>query len=278
MLARIFSTLALWAVVALSVIFLKAYGFCLLIFLLSAFALAELCALFKKCGCEPLCGFAQASNFLILGVPVLMYALGMDFTASGSVVFALLIFALACASLKYPQGDFLTKRMLPTLLTIIFVPFFAQWLVLIALKFSFSEYSGIILAIWAIASAKFTDVGGYAVGMSFGRHKLSPNISPNKSWEGLLGGLISSAALSVLIVITLGKHLPDSFSVWKAALAALPIGLAGLMSDLFESMLKRRAGVKDSGALIPGIGGALDLADSMLLSAPIAYFILIFII
>ncbi len=274
MIKRIISTLLLWAIVFMAVFYGGSVAFCLLFLLLSALCLVELADMFERCGFKVLKVFSQVANFLILSTPIVLYYLGLDFTLSGLVIFGVCVFILVCMTLTSPFSDYFGKTIIPTILAILFVSFFAHWIILITLKFSMGGFTGVVFAIWAIASAKFTDVGGYAVGCVFGRHKLSPSISPNKSWEGLIGGLLSSMAVSVLIVWCLGKHLPDYFTPTCAALASIPLGLAGLVSDLFESVLKRRANVKDSGRIIPGIGGALDLADSMLLSAPLAFLIL----
>ena len=271
---RIFSTLALWAVLFLAIYYGGVYGFFVLILVLSMLSLREICALLRHCGFKPADIFVQTGGLLIICAPMAAHIAGCNVHAIGSATLGLLMVALGIWCLKRPFDSFIEKSVIPTFLALALVPFMLQWLVVIALKFSYSEYSGVLIALWAIAAAKFTDVGGYAVGSAFGRHALAPNISPNKSWEGFIGGLLSSMAVSILFVWGFGKMLPDSFGIWTAAFASVPIGAAGLFSDLLESVLKRRAGQKDSGAVIPGIGGALDLSDSMLLSAPVAYIIL----
>lgn len=113
-----------------------------------------------------------------------------------------------------------------------------------------------IFAVWA------ADVAAYAVGSSFGTRKIAPAISPGKTWEGTIAGFLA-AALVVLAVVA-----PGGFPVW-AVLAALMIGPAAFAGDLLESWLKRRAGVKDSGTLLPGHGGVLDRIDSLLAAGPL---------
>jgi phosphatidate cytidylyltransferase len=106
-------------------------------------------------------------------------------------------------------------------------------------------------------------VGAYAVGSVAGRRKIAPRISPGKTWEGTFGGF-GAAALAVLGVSALfGLGRPE------AAVAALAIGPLALAGDLLESLVKRRAGVKDSGTLFPGHGGMLDRIDSLLAAAPL---------
>lgn len=111
------------------------------------------------------------------------------------------------------------------------------------------------------------DSGAYFVGRKLGRRKMAPNVSPNKSMEGLAGGLVTG--LVVVIAISVFKlHLHGIILVAFIALSAVTI-MASVLGDLFESMLKRRAGVKDSGTILPGHGGVLDRIDSLLAATPI---------
>ncbi|SNB46391.1 phosphatidate cytidylyltransferase [Geobacter sp. DSM 9736] len=112
------------------------------------------------------------------------------------------------------------------------------------------------------------DTFAYYVGSSFGRHKLYPAVSPNKSIEGALGGVAGSLTGALICKATFFPEL----SVAAAVVAAILLGVLGQLGDLFESMLKRSFGVKDSGTIVPGHGGILDRLDSMLFAAPAAYF------
>ncbi len=113
-----------------------------------------------------------------------------------------------------------------------------------------------ILAVWA------ADVAAYIVGSSFGKRKIAPTLSPGKTWEGTLAGFVAAAGVVLLAMA------PTGIYVW-AVLAALTIGPVAFAGDLLESWLKRRAGVKDSGTLLPGHGGVLDRIDSLLAAAPL---------
>lgn len=115
------------------------------------------------------------------------------------------------------------------------------------------------------------DTMAFVVGSRFGRHKLAPAISPHKSWEGAAGGIASSTLVAVCAVPLLGLPLPWLLAALLGALG----GLAGLLGDLVESLLKRQIGIKDSGSLLPGHGGVLDRADSMLFSAPVLYYLIL---
>lgn len=114
------------------------------------------------------------------------------------------------------------------------------------------------------------DSAAYFVGRRWGRHKLSPYVSPKKSWEGAVAGFVTSVGVAVGLVPLLG--LPLSYP-WAAILGAI-VGVVGPVGDLAESLLKRQAGVKDSGTLIPGHGGMLDRADSLLFVVPVVYYFL----
>ena len=111
------------------------------------------------------------------------------------------------------------------------------------------------------------DSGAYFVGRLFGKHKLAPNVSPAKSIEGLIGGLLTTSII-VLLVAFLQLKLDTQSLVAFIGLSLLTV-LASVQGDLFESMVKRKAGIKDSGTILPGHGGVLDRIDSMLAAAPV---------
>ncbi|MFG0275775.1 MAG: phosphatidate cytidylyltransferase [Phycisphaerales bacterium] len=124
------------------------------------------------------------------------------------------------------------------------------------------------VVIGAVLLVKVCDIGAYFTGLSIGKRKLIPWLSPGKTWEGLVGGCVWAAVAGALLALAVGD--PSPVSPAQAALAGALLGLAGQGADLFESLLKRDAGVKDSGR-VPGFGGVLDLIDSPLLAAPVAY-------
>jgi len=121
----------------------------------------------------------------------------------------------------------------------------------------------------AITTVVLADVGGYVVGKLFGRHKLAPTISPGKTWQGLMGGLL----FQLLLIAALKISLPDT-DLFKLALLIIPVGLISVVGDLFESMIKRQRGVKDSSALLPGHGGVLDRLDGVMAAMPLFLVIL----
>jgi phosphatidate cytidylyltransferase len=133
--------------------------------------------------------------------------------------------------------------------------------------------TGQFYCLYLIAVTKFSDMGAYLTGSVIGRHPLIPHISPKKTWEGFFGAL----AFSLLASLGLFKLMPGHLSAlnWTHAIVlGLLLGVAAVIGDLAESIVKRSTGVKDSGGLLPGIGGALDLIDSLLFTAPLLYFYL----
>jgi len=132
---------------------------------------------------------------------------------------------------------------------------------------------GQFYCLYLIAVTKFSDMGAYLTGSLIGRHPLIPHISPKKTWEGFFGAM----GFSLLASLALFKLMPGHLAVlnWThATILGLLLGFAAVIGDLAESIIKRITGVKDSGRLLPGIGCALDLVDSLLFTAPLLFFYL----
>lgn len=141
----------------------------------------------------------------------------------------------------------------------------------------FFKQSAIFL-LSVMALVWIADIGAYFSGKAFGKRKLAPTISPGKSWEGAIGGGIAVLAISSLVILFGGPWLLDTFVVqlhshlgWAGTLGVLLVlTAASVVGDLFESQLKRRAGVKDSSNLLPGHGGVLDRIDALIPTLPLA--------
>lgn len=132
----------------------------------------------------------------------------------------------------------------------------------------------LLLVVW------LADIGAYFAGKALGRHKLAPSISPGKTWEGALGGWVAVMVIGSIAAAT-GVYAPTVFTAlvghlgWDRALVALTVLVAfSVVGDLFESLMKRQAGVKDSSGLLPGHGGVLDRIDALLPVLPIALLML----
>jgi phosphatidate cytidylyltransferase len=122
---------------------------------------------------------------------------------------------------------------------------------------------GVGLLFFLVVLTQFNDVAQYTWGTLLGRHKVTPNVSPKKTWEGLVGGVLTTVAVAAL----LGPYLTPMDPVWSA-LAGACLGVAGFLGDITLSAVKRDLGVKDTGGLIPGHGGILDRVDSLTYAAP----------
>jgi phosphatidate cytidylyltransferase len=131
--------------------------------------------------------------------------------------------------------------------------------------------SGTEFVLATLISVWVNDSLAYAVGAPFGKHKLAPNVSPKKSWEGLLAGTFGTIAVWVGIPIFAQTALP----IWWLGVTGLAVAVAAVLGDLAESRLKREVGVKDSGRYLPGHGGFLDRFDSMILVSVVAFYMLV---
>ena len=132
------------------------------------------------------------------------------------------------------------------------------------------EHSAWVL-LWVLVVTKSCDIGAYFTGRAIGKHKLIPWLSPGKTWEGLMGGLALSTLVSYLGLLLLERGGITVPPLWACLVPGVLFGVVGQAGDLMESVFKRDAAVKDSGATVPGMGGVLDVLDSVLLVGPLAY-------
>lgn len=131
-----------------------------------------------------------------------------------------------------------------------------------------------------IATTKMCDTGAYFTGKAIGRHKLIPWLSPGKTWEGLLGGIVIAAITGTALAMassTLSSP-GDRLPWWAGTICGVVFALVGQFGDLAMSLFKRGAGVKDSSTLLPGMGGVLDVLDSPLMVAPVAFWLLVVVL
>lgn len=140
------------------------------------------------------------------------------------------------------------------------------WLPVYLLALSYSKHPGLTLTVGL--GVALSDVGAFCVGKAFRGPKLAPLLSPSKTWSGVLGNILGAS-----LAVALTSYALAGLPLWKLALLALTIALGSLWGDLLESLLKRQHGVKDAGAFLPGFGGLLDRIDSLLLVAPLVYYL-----
>ena len=185
------------------------------------------------------------------------------------IVFIMLAAALRRAFKKQTQEAIL--KMAGTVLATLYLGGLGWFLMALRVKHSPDEdASGFHGTTWVVLSillmVKFTDIGAYFGGRAFGRRKLILWLSPGKTWEGLFFGLLTAG----IVGAACSPGLPN-VPWWKGFIFGVIIGGIGQLGDLLESLMKRDAEVKDSGALVPGFGGILDIIDSPLVAAPFAY-------
>ena len=145
------------------------------------------------------------------------------------------------------------------LIPIVFVGFLLSFM---------AEFAGDArLVVWVVLTAKASDMAGWAIGVPFGKHKMIPSVSPGKSWEGTVAGVAASVLTAVLLPRVLGLSATMD-STLRLALAGFVIGAASILAGVLWSGWKRRLGAKDSSALIPAMGGVMDMVDSLLLAGP----------
>lgn len=161
----------------------------------------------------------------------------------------------------------------------VMLPFFAFFYVSVMLSYiyqvRFMENGGAYVVL-VFLSAWGNDTCAYCVGVLFGKHKMSPKLSPKKSWEGFFGGIIGAALLGIVYAFIFGKITGEVVNTSLVVAFAAICGIGGLISvvgDLAASAIKRQYDIKDYGKLIPGHGGILDRFDSMIMTAPIVYYL-----
>jgi len=276
-LQRILSTILLWVVAIATIYYLDAPGGVWLIALLACATQFEFYRMLKRTGLDPFDRLGLMVGAIVVLAP---YYLENHFIQTTDVLAgAVVLFALRILGEREPHNRM--ETLAATLFGVLYVPFMLQFLVRTIVLYD-DKSTGLMLGLWLVAVAKFCDVGALLAGLAFGRHKMAPNISPKKTWEGAIGGLIVSAGIGAWLVrldrlgCFGGPYFPGDFTPLSAALMAMPIAAAAITSDLVESIIKRRAEVKDTGQLIPGIGGAFDLTDSLILAAPIGYLLFYF--
>jgi len=228
-------------------------------------------------------GLVQAKGLLPQPVLGTIAALGLGLNAYyGNPSYALLILTatvLACLALQITRLDLSTAitGSASTILGVIYVGWLLSHFVLLRnWKMPGSGHDlGFFLVILVIATTFLADAGAYFAGRSLGKHKLIPRISPGKTWEGVAGGIIVGSLGLLAAKLVFDQWIFPTRFPWYHALILGPILVAvSILGDLAESMLKRDAGIKDSGTIVPGHGGILDRLDSVLFTVPTAYYYL----
>jgi phosphatidate cytidylyltransferase len=276
---RFVSTVVLWSI-ALLIAF---SGYEILFWLLiSAFGLIALLEFYR------MLDHARLPNFnitgLICGAIMLVGsfyyfskigpAASYDFEIAVLLFFLLTVFARQMfARLRHDEPLQTMAYTLFGLLYVLWLFNFTTKILYLTPRSSAGAVTGQFYVLYLIAVTKFSDMGAYLTGSAIGRHLMAPQISAKKTWEGFFGALAFALFCSLALFKVMPGHL--SMLTWThATVLGLLLGFAAVVGDLAESVIKRSTGVKDSGGLLPGIGGALDLIDSLLFTAPLLFFYL----
>ncbi len=275
-LLRLASTLILWAVILAAIFSGKELAFFLVIGGMALVSLWEYFRMLDKAGIP---------NFQLTGMLCAAVFMGgsfyyfgtygpsraLDFELAILVLFLVVVFARQMvASMRDHEP---LQTMAYTLFGLLWIP----WLFNFITKILFlppradGDPTGQFYVLFLLVVTKFSDMGAYTFGSLIGKHPFAPHISPKKSWEGFAGAL-ASAILAACGLYALIPQRLAAFRLGDAAILGLVLGFAAVIGDLAESIVKRSTQIKDSSKVLPGIGGTLDLIDSLLFTAPLLYF------
>lgn len=261
-LRRLYTAAALIPTVYLIIVHLAPWALTLLLIAVGSIALLELYRL----------SFQSRLNYLLVGLGFTVFVLTVARSHMSVPLPELLLggaFALGLAALFVSTSStYRWKDPLLALFGVLYVGIPLSTVVSVR-----SLPSGAFLVLFLAVVTWASDSAAYYAGTLWGKHPLMPSISPKKSYEGLLGGLIGAIAAALLAQL----WFVSTFSWTDAVALGILLTLTGLVGDLFESAIKRRAGVKDSGGILPGHGGMLDRIDSLLFTAPTFYYYVVYV-
>jgi phosphatidate cytidylyltransferase len=277
---RLFSSLVLWTVVVAALFspnpLVSGCFFLVIMMTLAGTGLAEFYGMVEKRGLVCFRHLGIVGGLLLMGATFaylyrrqtlgleFMPAKANDFETGFLVLFVLGLCVRQFLSKSNPAG-------LTAISTTLFGLMYVPWLLNFIQKINFFPHAdGRFYLIYFLVVTKFSDMGAYTVGSLIGRHKMIPRVSPGKTWEGFAGALLFSTGAS-LAFAALARARLTGMNWLHAVILGLMLGAAAVVGDLIESLFKREAGLKDSGHFFPGIGGILDLLDSILFNAPLMY-------
>ena len=281
--ARLGSTLTLWSICGVTVYWAWEWGFWAMVMVLVFGALTEFFSLLLGAGVPHFrnrgVGWGTLSMLGVMwvgrccGTDAAVAFSGLALAVGGCAVFCAEIFGLKTDG-KRSEAALQIVPVAFTVLALVYIPFLGSFLghlLYLTPRHADGSLTGHAYVFYLVVVTKFSDCGAYLVGSVLGRHPMIPRVSPKKTWEGFAGALL----IPVFISWGLYQAMPGQLSLLqspvRAACLGLGLALCAVAGDLAESVLKRATGAKDSGRLLPGIGGALDLMDSLLFTAPVLY-------
>jgi len=282
-LRRLASSVILWSVVLFALFsgnkLLSDFVFLAFMLVLAATGLLEFYGLVQKSGLVCFAGWGVLGGVLLMAGTFfhLQGFLGITGTPARVNDFEMSFLILFVLGLCLRQ--FFSKELrsaIPAVATTLLGLMYVPWLLNFIQKINFffaetgARDAGTFYVLYFIVVTKFSDIGAYCVGSLIGRHKMIPRISPGKTWEGFGGAIVVSSGASLAFAHFAGDKLAG-MTTGHALILGILLSVAAVVGDLIESIFKREAGVKDSGRFFPGIGGILDLLDSLLFNAPLMY-------
>ena len=290
-LSRSISTIGLWA--AVTAVFLSAnpWAFAGLIFSLGAASIREFFSMTSKGKFPTQLIFGPLVSIVYLAAVCVLLALyggsALDPISQwdGAVISAVVLFSFIFQLLKPVEGQEPMKRVAATVLGFLYVAFLFSFMArILFIDGDATEkiaVPGAWLILWLCVVTKFTDMGAYLTGTICSNfmktHKMIPHISPGKTWEGFIGAIIIALGSAAGLYAMMPDKLTQLVG-WPHVIALGAIlPLFAVVGDLAESVIKRSLQIKDSGSFLPGIGGALDLIDSLCFTAPVLYFYLLWL-
>ncbi len=250
---------------------LRGVGLLLLLVIVLPIATKEVATLFAAEHVRPYGSIATiGSTSLVLHAFLTQFAAFRTIATStlAFIIVGVMLMAALRRAFKRETSEAI-HHMAGTVLATLYLGGLGWFLVALRVKES-AHFTGTTMTVLMILLVvKFTDIGAYFGGRAFGKHKLIPWLSPGKTWEGLFFGVLTAGAVGAVCASFI--EVTYTLPWWKGAIFGGVIGAIGQAGDLLESMMKRDAEVKDSGKLVPGFGGILDIIDSPLLAAPFAY-------
>ncbi len=274
--ARLFSTLVLWVIMLATVFAGYDEGFFLLLAGLALLALWEYYRMLERDG---------IGVFTLTGIVCAVVLLGGGFflmKGSGPeqaydfelVVLVSFLFVIFARQMFRGAARDPLRAMSYTVFGLLYIPWlfsFITKIIYLAPRTETGATTGQYYVLFLVMVTKFSDMGAYVFGSLFGKHPFAPHISPAKTWEGFFGALATSLVASYWLYALMPEKL-SALRFGDITVLGLALGFAAVIGDLAESIVKRGANQKDSSHLLPGIGGTLDLIDSLLFTAPLLFF------
>lgn len=284
---RLLSALVIVPSIFGAIFFMPSIGMLAIIIAISTWGMLEYCGMLRSAGIPTFKWAGLAAGPVLMIIAYIGYrwrAAGSTSTIAQTGEWELV--ALACMVLVVLVYWFLQEpsreslmAVSSTLFGILYIPFLLSFFLKLAIVGPDMTWntpllgrSGCYLVCYAVFVAKFTDVGAFFVGRSLGKHKLAPRLSPSKTWEGAVGGLTVGTLTSVLFLQVVWSQLGTvHVSLLHGVILGVVLSVAAISGDLVESMLKRAVAVKDSATSVPGLGGMLDIFDSLMFTIPVFY-------